>query len=235
MLIKSAPCLVYLCLMPILVGLGIWQLNRAEEKRQILAEQAQKHSAGLLNLGASNQDKLEALLYQRAQVTGRYDNSHQFLLDNQIVNGKVGYYVLTPFLLEGGDKAILVNRGWLAMGKTRPDLPDLTVQQDNRAITGRIDHFYRPGIVLAGAEIPAAGWPSIIQTVDTEILAKRLNYSLFGYQLELDKELSDGFYREWRTVTSMPPEKHVAYAVQWFLLALTLTVLFFKSGFNRKQ
>ena len=233
--VKTVPLCLYLGLMTLLISLGIWQLNRADEKRQLLALQAQQQSAGTIPLKENNLDHAEAILYQKTKVSGRYDNKHQFFLDNQVVEGKAGYYVLTPLLIEGTDKAVLVNRGWVPLGNSRLEQPELTVHQNNRIVSGRINRFPRPGIVLEGAEIPSESWPAIIQVVDTELLAKRLGYRLFGFQIELDQELEDGFIRRWHDATTLPPEKHVAYAVQWFLLALTLSVLFFKYGFERKQ
>ena len=90
--------------------------------------------------------------------------------------------------------------------------------------------------VKAGAEKPTDTWPSVIQVVDSHILAKHLAYPLFNFQIELDKNLPEGFKREWQTSTIMLPEQHTAYAVQWFALAFTLTLLFiwytFKSNDN---
>jgi surfeit locus 1 family protein len=54
------------------------------------------------------------------------------------------------------------------------------------------------------------------------------------FQIELDKNLADGFKREWQTATVMPPEQHIAYALQWFGLALTLTILFFWYSFKKQ-
>jgi surfeit locus 1 family protein len=86
---------------------------------------------------------------------------------------------------------------------------------------------------LAGAEQPTDTWPSVVQVVDSEILAKKLDYPLFQFQIELDKDLPDGFKREWHTTTIMQPEQHTAYAFQWFALALTLTILFI--WYSRKK
>jgi surfeit locus 1 family protein len=57
-------------------------------------------------------------------------------------------------------------------------------------------------------------------------LTKKLAYSLFPFQIELDKELPEGFKREWQATTIMMPEQHTAYAIQWFALAFVLTLLF---------
>jgi surfeit locus 1 family protein len=161
--------------------------------------------------------------------------AHQFLIDNQISDGKAGYFVLTPLVLTGETKAVLVNRGWIPLNHDRSVLPNLQINQVSAIITGRINNFPSVGIKLAGAEIPTANWPSVVQVVDSDVLAKKLGYSLFQFQVELDKELPDGFKREWRTSTVMLPEQHTAYAIQWFALALTLTILFIWYSFKNND
>jgi len=64
-------------------------------------------------------------------------------------------------------------------------------------------------------------------------LSEKLGYALLPFQIELDKSMANGYKRDWKSRQLMPPEKHIAYAVQWFGLALTLTVLFI--GFSRKS
>ncbi len=230
---RRAPLITYLCLLPILLTLGVWQLNRAEEKRALLQLQAQGRSAEVLSLKATMPDKPEALLYKPVQAIGQYDNNHQYLLDNQVNKGRAGYFVLTPFRLKNENKAVLVNRGWLPLGKNRSDLPDINVDTKEITVKGRINRFPSVGLKLAGAEIPSNNWPALVQVIDVKVLANQLNYPLFSFQVELDRQSANGFTREWQAVTSMTPEKHVGYAVQWFLLAITLTVLFFKYGFKK--
>jgi surfeit locus 1 family protein len=228
---KTAPFIAYLCLMPLLIGLGIWQLNRADEKRSLLTLQSAQQTAEPLSLSANSPDFSEAFLYKPISVVGVYDNDHQYLLDNQINKGRAGYFVLTPLLLKNQNKAVLVNRGWILLGKDRSVLPDIKVQNDVTTVTGRINRFPGVGLKMPDAEVPGKGWPSLVQVVDAKVLANKLGYPLYGFQIELDQAAANGFTREWRVSQTMTPEKHVGYAVQWFLLAITLTVLFFKYGF----
>jgi surfeit locus 1 family protein len=232
---QRTPLIAYLCLLPILLSLGVWQLNRAEEKRVLISLKEQQQSTETLVLSATLLDTAEALLYKPIQAIGHYDTNHQYLLDNQVSNGRAGYFVLTPFLLKNENKAVLVNRGWLPLGKSRADLPDVSVATKEITITGRINRFPSVGLKLAGAELPTDSWPALVQVVDTQVLTKQLGYPLWSFQIELDKEAANGFKREWQEPTSMTPEKHIAYAVQWFLLALTLTVLFIKYGFKKQH
>ena len=220
------PTIVYLCLLSLLLALGSWQLRRADEKQAFIKQQEQRLASGTLHLSANAEDDLDALKYRHVTVSGSYDQAHQFLIDNQISDGKAGYYVLTPLIVEGGAKAVLINRGWVPLNKDRSILPDVPVDELQTTVSGRINSFPSVGIKLAGSEIPADGWPSVVQWVDSDVLAKKLGYPLFSFQIELDPDLPGGFKREWRTATVMSPEQHIGYAVQWFGLALTLTLIF---------
>lgn len=232
---KIIPTLAYLCLLPILLALGMWQLDRSEQKRVFLQLQEQASTTEVLHLSTAIENNAAELRYRNVEVAGRYDVEHQFLIDNQISGGKAGYFVLTPLVLAGESKAVLVNRGWIPLNHDRSAVPDLKINKLEAIITGRINNFPGVGIKLAGAEIPTESWPSVVQVVDSNILAKKLGYSLFQFQVELAKELPDGFKREWQTSTIMPPEQHTAYAVQWFALALTLTILFIWYSFKNND
>ena len=228
------PLLLYLVLVTLLISLGFWQLGRADEKKIFLAKQQLSADKEVIKLKSIIGADPESLRYREIEVTGQYDEEHQFLIDNQIVNGQPGYYVMTPLLVDGMKTAVLVNRGWVALNKDRRVLPDVSLSSLKPTILGRVNNFPVVGIKLAGAEIPTDGWPSVVQVVDTNILSDRLGYSLLPFQVELDAGMNEGYLREWRKSTVILPEKHIAYAVQWFGLAITLTILFIWFGTKRK-
>jgi len=233
---EKFPVLVYLLLLVLLCTLGIWQLGRAEQKRQFIEQQAQGSSSSeiitLSNNTIFNADKLR---YKKTTVTGHYDNVHQFLIDNQFSAGKVGYLVLTPFILQDESVAVLVNRGWLPLNLDRKVLPEVGIKSETININGRINNFPSVGIKLAGAEIPTENWPSVLQVVDTELLSKKLSYPLMPFQIELDQDQPNGYKRQWQTATIMSPEQHIAYAIQWFALAITLTILFIWYSYKKND
>ena len=217
---------VYLILVTLLCSLGFWQLSRAEEKKQILVQQEQALDVASINLNQKAIPSVEKVRYQKVSATGHYDNAHQFLLDNQIVDGKNGYFVMTPLFVDGQSRAVLVNRGWVALGNDRNTLPQVDIQNLQAEITGRINQFPSVGIKLKGAEIPTETWPSVVQVIDSQVLSAKLGAELVNYQIELDPSVAEGYKRQWKMNTPILPEKHLAYAVQWFSLALTLTALF---------
>lgn len=216
----------YLLLVALLCNLGFWQLRRGAEKQNMLDAQQAALSAPALDLNGDVLIDAAKFRYRPASLRGHYDPAHQILLDNQILDGKAGYLVLTPFLPGNGQAAVLINRGWVSLGKSRDVAPDLAIAGQIETVQGRINRFPEPGIRLQGAEIPGDSWPVRVQVVDTGLLAEKLGYALADYQIELNPDQAEGYRREWKTAVAIPPEKHRAYAVQWFGLALALTVLF---------
>ena len=142
---EKAPTLAYLCLLPLLIGLGIWQFGRAEEKRALLEQQEQGSTSESVELSTVIKSNVNALRYKKVKVTGHYDQTHQFLIDNQISDGKVGYFVLTPLVFPGETKAVLVNRGWIPLNKDRTVLPNVHIKEQQAVVTGRLQRAsHRP-------------------------------------------------------------------------------------------
>lgn len=224
--IALLPSIAFVSLLTLLVSLGIWQLGRADQKAALLELQKQRIQDAPLQLNATADADAEALRYRKVMVQGHYDGAHQFLVDNQVFNGRVGFFVLTPYKIGNSELAVLVNRGWVPANANRTVLPNVTMDTDAGIVSGRIDHFPAVGMKLAGAEIPSDGWPAVVQVVDSQVLAKRLGYALHDFQVELDAGEPNGYSREWKINTAMSPEKHIAYAFQWFGLALTLVIIF---------
>jgi len=224
--IKVIPVLLFFVLLVLLLRLGFWQLDRAEEKRIFLQEQQNKMQLSqvpLLKLLAKTSD----IKYRRVRLIGHYDVEHQFLVDNQIHQGQVGYFVMTPFILAENHQTVLVNRGWIKMDKNQKKLPDIEILPtlQDIMVLGVINHFPSVGLVLEGADRPSKGWPSVVQIIDAQKISKKLQRTILDFQVQLAKDQANGYIRDWQVVSRMPPEKHIAYAFQWFALAVTLFLL----------
>jgi surfeit locus 1 family protein len=204
--------------------LGIWQLDRAEEKRALLGQFA----AGQQSTVAVTAESANSLpRYQYVQARGRYDPQHQILLDNMPSElGQAGYRVLTPLALEGGGW-LLVDRGWIAPGATREALPSVAIDGELRSIVGRLDRLPEPGMRLGdnSADL-GAGWPRVLNFPQHEQLERALQRSLVRGVVLLDSAQPDGYERAWRAAYRVGPARHLAYAVQWFAFALVALVLY---------
>lgn len=233
--IQAIPMLVFIILLVLLIYLGNWQLSRSYEKQSIL--QAQQTAIHVKPIELSKLSDAEGSIsrYLPVKAIGHYDVTHQFLLENQVLNGKVGYLVLTPFVLNDRSNAVLVNRGWLPAGQNRLILPDVTITTPPTEIEGRINWFPSVGLILAGAEQPSENWPSRVQVVNSRLLSEKLGYPLRNFQIELAENQPNGYQRSWQTSTLMPPEQHKAYAFQWFGLAFALTFLFIRYSIKKRH
>ncbi len=228
------PTLVTLALLALLVNLGLWQLERAEHKRAMLSAHDTRTalpSVAFGHLEASDPQNRYRHIYAR----GVYDNRQQILLDNQVNQGQPGYHVYTPFLPDGSDVAILVNRGWVPWGETRTRLPDISLESTTVTLNGRIDQPANPGIRLGDA-LAQPDWPKVMPYIDYGPLSERLGYPLKSAVILLDPDQPQGFRREWQLdFAGFGPERHVGYAVQWFALSATLLVLYGLFGWQRRS
>lgn len=218
------PSLAALLLLPLLLGLGFWQLDRAEQKRAWLAQLERAAQQDAVDLNAS-QPEFDAAARRRAEASGRYDAAHQVLLDNQVRDRRQGYLVLTPLRLAGSEQAVLVDRGWVPAPPDRRQMPEIEIAEPAVAVLGVIDKGPSAGLKL-GAAASEDSWPLRLQYLDFELLAQRLPYPLLPYVIRLDPDQPQGYRRDWQPVTEMGPATHVGYAVQWFGLALALVVIY---------
>lgn len=202
-----------------LASLGRWQLERMREK-QVLFDAFSAGTDETLQLSMVSPGA--ASRYRHVSATGRYDNAHQVLLDNMTHAGRAGFQVLTPFVMDGG-RTVLVNRGWVPLGATREQLPDIELAENDRTVAGRLGALPAVGIELAA---PATGsWPRLVSYPRMEELAALLQRPLYPAVVLLDPDQPDGFLREWQPA-AFAPERHLAYAITWFALASTLLVIY---------
>jgi surfeit locus 1 family protein len=198
--------------------LGLWQLHRADESRAIETEMAAAEAAAPLDGLPAR--VTEDLRYRRIEIEGRYVPDRQFLLDNAVVDGRPGYYVLTPFDPMDSERWIVVNRGWVAAAPDRSVLPQVPVGAEQRTISGRLAALPAPGLRLgkpapvgANDPLPILSYPTMAE------LEQDLGQPLFGLELQLDPDRPDGFVRKWSAPSVMSPSRHLAYVGQWWSLA----------------
>lgn len=206
---------------------GIWQLDRADEKRRMFSTFDASGGADVLTEPVADAE-LDASLFRPLRLTGRYDASRQFLLDMMVNENQVGYHVLTPLRRDGdGDGlGVLVNRGWIPAGADRSILPEVGVDTGEREVSGLIAPLPRAGLRIEPATVDAAApWPRRLTFPSAADIRGHMDVDVAGYQLLLDPDRDDGFVRAWRP-TLMSPNNHLSYAVQWFGLAIALVVIY---------
>jgi len=220
---KIFTTLLTIVMMALLISLGRWQLRRADEKRVLFDSFASGTDATQIIELATPPLKR----YQHIEAVGHYDQSRQVLIDNMVNAGGAGYFVITPFALTGGGW-LLVNRGWVPLGASRAERPAIPVADDTRRLRGRADHMPSAGIQLGARAELKPPFPVVAPFPSRTEIAGLLHETSWTSATDLvllDPGEPDGYVRNW-SAPGFPPLRHIAYAVQWFALALTLFVIY---------
>lgn len=203
------------------VVLGNWQVDRLSqrhERNELIRRHLGAHPVPLEDAARPRQELSQSEQWRPIKTGGRYDDRRRLLVRNRVHQGKPGYYVLTPLVTANGP-ALLVNRGWVPMGRdarTPPDVPP--------APAGVVTVVAR----LRPTEPPADGAfgpPGQVRRIDVSAIAKTLPYDVYGGFADLIKEDP----RPAHAPRPVPgPEvtegPHLAYALQWFVFAVIALV-----------
>lgn len=203
--------------LPVLVGLGVWQLGRAEEKQLQLRQWEQQAE----NLSWSEQTTRGLMPGRPVILQGQYSDT-TWLLDNRTRDGAPGYEVLTLFYPDQG-RPVVVNRGWVQAPRIRASLPDVSVRGDEVEIRGRMGEFPVP-LVLADSREQSDDWPRRVQALP-ESLAREHEPNVAPLVVRLSGDKQPGAYRADWEPDLMGPQTHYGYAFQWFSLAVALVIL----------
>lgn len=199
-------------------ALGGWQISRGLEKR---AEQELYSDDTDF---AAWRPGTEPRPYQRLRLTGYFDNEHQFLLENIIINSRYGYYVVTPFRVEESDAVVLVNRGWIEKSWDGIAVASLHVETNTLTVHGRAGSLPRAGYKMGDAIDPDAAWPKHAVYPTLAEIAAALGHGVQPFVLLLEPDNDFGYLRNW-VPEEMGPGRHFAYALQWFAMGAVLAVL----------
>jgi surfeit locus 1 family protein len=215
--------LINVFVLALLLGLSFWQWQRAAEKTQTLARIADWQQQGAVDIARLSTINATSRDGVQLDFMGRWLSPMVWLVDNKMVNGRIGYDVLIAVEDTSGLEnaaALLVNLGWVAAPLQRDVLPAVNIPAELH-----VQGIFRTRIkgILLGTNIENKGvWPMRIQQVDVESLSayfKRPLVAGLAYQ-----EKNSPFLLHYRPVI-LPPERHKAYALQWFLLAVAVVVI----------
>jgi surfeit locus 1 family protein len=219
------PTLATFALLPLMIGLGMWQLDRAAQKQQLQAEYDRRLQEPAVQL-LSVLEHPEALRFRRVIARGRYEPQHQILIDNRVHQGQAGYYVLTPLRLGEGPVRVLVNRGWVPLGQDRTVLPVFEAPRGMVEVTGLAAVPQTRGFHLGGAKPSGEGWQTVWQYIDLDVYRSSVVFPVQPIVVLLDPENPHGGYiRQWARLDA-GIATHQGYAFQWFSLAAALAGIY---------
>lgn len=209
--------------------LGFWQLDRAKEKKGMVVEQSRLAEQGpdSWKPGMANPKQYEPLT-----INGRYLHE-QFFLDNQHYQHQFGYDVIIPCQLSSGE-VLLIDQGWVAGEPTRQSLPQVSIPDGLQSLSGYAYYSSDKNWVL-GQDFEKRGDKlTIIERVDTKLVSQLLHKSVYPFIIRLHKDNAQPYVRDW-AIVAMPPERHYAYALQWFAMAAVILILFITLNLKKKH
>jgi surfeit locus 1 family protein len=219
----------------VMIRLGIWQLDRLEQRRAFNAQVESARSQPVLDLNQGKPSDFTQMEWRTVQYSGEYDFANQVAIRNQYYAGQYGYHLMTPLLADG--TAVLVDRGWIpADGNSAPsdwhkyDVPgEVQVAGQIRLGQGK------PAFGGIEDALPADGSRlEVWNNADVEKIASQLPYPILEVYIQekpdpADEELPIPFQPELE-LTEGP---HFGYALQWFTFASILSIGY--PFFVRKQ
>lgn len=226
---RWAPLAATLLVVALTARLGLWQLDRAEQKRTLQARMDERRALPPITLADWPAARAgDAAWVDRAiTLRGRWLHAGTVYLDNRQMNGRPGFYVLTPLRLDGaasGGDAVMVQRGWIPRDPLeRSRLPALPQDGGEVELHGRIapppSRLYDFG---------DAGQGPIRQNLDLAAHAAGLQLALRPasvVQTDPPAPAEAPLQRDWPAI-AVDVHKHLGYATQWFALSATSAGLY---------
>jgi surfeit locus 1 family protein len=240
---RPGPTILILAGLVLLTSLGIWQTRRYYQKldaERISRDHAHQPPIVLDTLPAL-QDP--ALAYRLVSIRGRLDTRYNVLLRHRQLQGRPGFWLVSPLVLPDGKSAVLVNRGWLPVEQgpgVAPRLPAPTAD----ALTGVlfIPDEILPDVTtraqLGGAKLDPTAPPTQWRTLDLDGIAAAMPYTFPSPAriLTLDQRHSGSPFpiasTDYTTAPYLTSDRHLSYAAFWFTCALALAGLGLAAGFR---
>lgn len=204
-----------------LVKLGLWQSDRALEKEGRLINIERLSQTNAMSLHEIEQFQLDEINDFPIKLTGRFEKEVLFFLDNQTNSGRLGYRVYQIFNVN--NKSVLVNLGWVIGSINRNELPNINVITGAHELNGHI-RLVDKGILLMEQEFNQITWPLRVQQIELDKFSTLTNKPLLPFVVYLNESEGLGYKKNWQPIV-MPPEKHRAYAFQWFSLSIAWLLL----------
>ena len=227
------PTVAFLVVLPLLVSLGFWQLDRARQKTELQALYDARLSDTPVSVGETIANP-EDLRFYRVAIKGYYEPDYSILLDNRVHEGMVGYFVVTPMRIAGTQTRVLVNRGWVPLGKDRSELPTVTPPKGLQQVVGVATVPHEKVFRLAPPPPLSAKWQTVWQHMDMARYAEAVPFPIQPVVVLLDPGIEvGGFIRKWKRLDT-GIAVHEGYAFQWFSLAVTLTAIYIFFTFVRR-
>ena len=210
----------------VMIRLGFWQLDRHEQRMAYInGAIAEVEDTPFVLTGGPEDDAYAERVFHQVEVSGKFDFDNQVIIKNKFYNDALGYHLVTPMRIEGSDRAVLVDRGWVPPEEIQSfedvrkfDEPELT------HVVARIAPQEKHRGELPSPDNPQRMW----YRVDVVGIAAQLPYEILPYYVAMippEKPQTEPPFRNPPTF-KLDPGPHLGYAAQWFIFAAVVPLFY---------
>ena len=208
------------------IRLGIWQLDRLDQRRAFNAQVESMRAAEPLDLNTELPENISTMEWRAVTVTGEYDFENQIALRNQYYGDQYGYHLVTPLFFNG--TAVLVDRGFIpAEGNSAPEDWRKYDEDGPVTLTGQIRlGQVKPALGGVADALPESGKKLFVwNNFNLEQIASQLEFPILEVYIQPNTEISDTIPPiPYQPVVELTEGSHFGYALQWFTFAAILFV-----------
>jgi len=196
------------------IRLGIWQLDRLDQRRAFNAQVQRGRSAQPVPvrtvLPAGRPSDVEATAYRRVHAGGAYQADREIVLFGRTLDGRPGNHLLTPLELPNGD-ILVVDRGWVPIELDTPPVDEAAPPRGTVELTG---------VLVPSEDGPGPDGTGTVGSIDVDAIGRALGETTLPMYLQLEEQSPpQGALPEPVGLPPLTEGPHLSYAVQWFIFA----------------
>ena len=215
---RQAATIFYIFFSIVFVVLGFWQINRGNEKTEIIEVFELQQAGQAIEFSPDSQK------WERVYISGKLDDERIIYLDNVIHKGILGFKVLAPVFIED-NKIMLVDFGWIKQPQSRDQVSFVSISDNKNVSVSGVLAAPEMGLILS-EDIFTNNWPKISQSKSITALESLFEEEIVKFILLSDYRPDTNFVYFKPVVTNMPPVKHYGYAGQWFAMFIALSIMY---------
>ena len=211
------PTLWFVPGLALLVGLGVWQVQRLQEKESLIASIETGMKAPPVPLADAIGEGADAAEWHHVQVMGHFLHDKETYIFAQGLMGAVGVHIVTP-LAEDDGETVLIDRGFVPEALHDPKTRAAGQVEGEVSVTGVLRLSQAPGVFTPAPDLKTRLW----FVKDVPSMAAALGVTVPPVIIEADATPNPGGWPLGGQTNVDIPNDHLQYAITWFGLALAL-------------
>lgn len=213
--------LVIAAIVTAFISLGLWQLDRLQERRDFNATLTARSELPVIDIEqliGDPESPPEEAAYRRVSATGTYVSQDEVVIAGRSRNTLAGHHVVTPIEVSSGT-GLLVNRGWVGLEDSDPPIARAAAPSGEVTVTGVLFPSQQRG--RFGPKHVSDGRLEVLHRIDIPRIEQQASLPLYPFYLLIETQdpPQEGAYPQSISIPGLDEGPHLSYALQWFAFA----------------